>query len=163
MIVILKIILAPAKRVMSLQNPLSKMSKSDPNPLSKILITDTPTEIHQKVMAAISDSTNSISYDPVHRRAVSNLVELLSHFDKDGRSPEQLGKLHEGMSIGSFKKMLGETIGEELEPVRKRYEVFINEDGGKYIDYMATKGMRRAIASANETMEIVKKAIGLWA
>ena len=138
------------------------MSKSDPHPLSKILITDSPSDITRKIMAAVTDSTNSISYDPVDRRAVSNLIELLSHFDKDGRSPEEIGKACEGMGLGEFKKMLAERIAEHLEPVRKRYEVFIKEDDGRFVDYMATQGMRRASENSNETMEAVKKAVGLW-
>lgn len=147
---------------MSLQSPLTKMSKSDPNPLSKILITDTPSEINRKIMAAVTDSTNSVSYDPVNRRAVSNLVELLSHFDKHGRSPEELGRLHEGVGLGEFKKLLAAGISEHLEPVRKKYEVFVNEDEGRYVNYMANMGMRRANEHSGQTMSVVKKAVGLW-
>lgn len=66
------------------------------------------------------------------------------------------------MGLGEFKKMMAERIAEHLEPVRQRYEVFIKEDEGRFVDYMATQGMRRGSENANETMEAVKKAVGLW-
>lgn len=137
------------------------MSKSDPNPNSRILITDTPSEINKKIMSAVTDSTNAISYDPVNRRAVSNLVELLSHFDKKGRSAVELGKVHEGVGLGVFKKLLSDSIAETLEPIRQRYESLIEEDQGKYLDSVAENGAKEARASANSTMVVVKEAVGL--
>ncbi|RQM06458.1 hypothetical protein DH86_00002299, partial [Scytalidium sp. 3C] len=84
--------MAPAKRVMSLQDPQQKMSKSHADVRSRILITDTPEDIHRKIMAALTDSTNSVSYEPETRPGVANLLHLLSYFDGDQRTPAVLGE-----------------------------------------------------------------------
>merc|ERR1711939_634674 len=69
--------LSPARRIMSLKRPTQKMSKSDADPKSRILITDTREEIHAKVKGAITDSEPGISFDPEKRPGVSNLIEIL--------------------------------------------------------------------------------------
>lgn len=152
---------APAKRVMSLQDPNLKMSKSHPDPKSRILINDTPSEIHRKCMAALTDSLNSVSYDPINRRGVSNLLELLSHFDAEGRSAEELGKAHAGLGLKAFKTLLAEVISERLEPVRSRFDEVMGKDEGRYLDDVAKVGARRARESAEETMVLVREAVGL--
>jgi tryptophanyl-tRNA synthetase len=138
------------------------MSKSHSDPRSQILITDTPETIHKKIMAALTDSTNSVSYDPENRPGVSNLLQLLSHFDAAGRSAETLGSKYEsqGMGLGQFKKVVAETIVEHLAPVREKYERVLAEDGGKYLDYVEKQGAFKARESADATMAIVREAVG---
>ncbi|KAI0480780.1 putative tryptophanyl-tRNA synthetase [Xylariaceae sp. FL0804] len=68
----------PSPRVMSLQRPESKMSKSTPNESERILITATPEEIHRRIRHAVTDSDNRVTYDPVGRPGVANLLELLA-------------------------------------------------------------------------------------
>lgn len=137
------------------------MSKSHSDPRSRILITDDPPAIHKKIMAALTDSTNSVSYDPQYRPGVSNLLEVLSHFDAEGRSPESLGTAHADLGLGAFKKLVGETISEKLEPIRMRYEKLIGEDKGGYLDQVEKEGARKARESADETMALVREAVGL--
>ena len=99
---------APTKRVMSLKTPLTKMSKSDADPASRILLTDTASETSLKIKRAVTDSTNSITYDPSARPGVANLLRLLSHFDTAQRTPEQLaGELG---SDGASLKVLKERV-----------------------------------------------------
>jgi tryptophanyl-tRNA synthetase len=147
---------------MSLQEPHLKMSKSHSDPRSRVLITDTPEIIHKKLMAALTDPTNSVSYDPETRPGVSNLLQLLSHFDAAGRSPEALGSEHQsqGLGLGQFKKVVAETIAEHLAPVRTKYERVLAEDGGKYLDYVEKQGANKARESADATMTLVREAIG---
>jgi tryptophanyl-tRNA synthetase len=146
---------------MSLQDPHLKMSKSHSDPKSRILITDRPEEIHQKIMSARTDSINSVSYDPENRPGVSSLLHLLSHFDSHDRSPEDLGAVYSKLGLGDFKKMMSETISGRLEPIRKRYQEVMREDGGAYIDHVERKGAEKARESANSTMAIVREAVGL--
>jgi len=115
-------LISPAKRIMSLSDPSVKMSKSHPNPDSRILITDSPPTIKKKIAKAVTDSINSVSYDPVNRPGVANLVELMSHFDVEGRSPEVLEEACKGMGLGSFKELVARTISDRLEGVRVEFE-----------------------------------------
>jgi tryptophanyl-tRNA synthetase len=146
---------------MSLQEPHLKMSKSHADLRSRILITDTPPEIQKKIISALTDSTNSVSYDPSNRPGVSNLLQLLSHFDAEGRTAEELGKVHSELGLGSFKKLVAETISSNLEPVRKRFEEVMRKGEGKYLDEVERMGARKARESAQETMSVVREAVGL--
>ncbi|KAG4411087.1 hypothetical protein IFR04_015773 [Cadophora malorum] len=154
-------ILSPTKRIMSLTSPTTKMSKSAPSPLSRILITDSPSTISQKISSALTDSQNLVTWDPVSRPGVSNLLTLLSSFDEHGRSPQLLGEKfeREGMGLGAFKKLVGEAVGEGLSGVRERFERIVGEDG--YVEEVARRGAIRARESAEETMVLVREAVGL--
>jgi len=155
-------LLTPAKRIMSLSDPLQKMSKSSPNPLSRILITDPPPLIRKKILAAVTDSSNAVSYDPVHRPGVSNLLTLLSNFDEEGRSAEELGTVFEGKGVGlkAFKELVAEAVSEGLEPVRRRYGEVIAEGDG-YLEGVERRGASLARENAEETMLKVREAVGL--
>ncbi|RDW70196.1 tryptophanyl-tRNA synthetase [Coleophoma crateriformis] len=153
-------ITSPAKRVMSLQDARQKMSKSHPDPRSRILLTDTPNEIKRKVMSALTDSTNAVSYDPENRPGVSNLLELLSHLDESGRTPSELGSVYSGLSLKDFKTILSDTLSESLSTFRDQYHKIMAEDEGRYLDHVAIKGAKKARESAEETMVLVREAIG---
>ncbi|KAE8451829.1 hypothetical protein EG329_002669 [Mollisiaceae sp. DMI_Dod_QoI] len=154
-------ILSPAKRIMSLTDPLSKMSKSASNPLSRILITDPPSTIKKKLMSALTDCTNSVSYSPTSRPGVTNLLHLLSAFHPNGKSAEELGNELEnsGMGLGAFKTLVADSVSEGLKGVRERFEEVMGEEG--YLDEVARKGAVKARESAEETMQIVRGAVGL--
>ena len=148
---------------MSLQNPTQKMSKSHKSHWSRILITDTPEEINKKINSAVTDGDNFISYDSAARPGVSNLLRLLACFDDRGRTPEQLAtKLSaKNAGLGVLKKRVSESIIAGLGDIRERYLELLAEDGGRYIDHVAAKGARKAQLRADETMAIVREAIGL--
>jgi len=135
------------------------MSKSHPDPKSRILITDTPSEIHLKIKRSLTDSQNSVSYEPSTRPGVSNLLEILSHFDDQGRSPEVLGEVYSSMGLGEFKGLVAERISEMMEPVGKRFERFIGDKA--YLEEVRRKGAERARENAERTMVDVRKAVGL--
>jgi tryptophanyl-tRNA synthetase len=144
---------------MSLQDPLTKMSKSAPNPLSRILITDPPSEITRKIMAAVTDSSNFVSYDPISRPGVANLLRLLSNFSTSKQSAEELGKVHANLGLGQFKKLVAEAVIEGLAGVRGEFERVLGDEG--YLDGVAERGKRRARESAEATMVDVREAMGL--
>ncbi len=146
---------------MSLTNPLKKMSKSDPSPSSRILITDPPELIYKKLTTAVTDSMNSVSWDPVNRPGVSNLLTLLSAFDGEGRTPEVLGGVYgTGMGLGGFKKLVGEVVGEGLRGVREGYEM-VSREGEGYLLEVERRGARVAGENAESTMVEVREAVGL--
>ncbi|KAK1768639.1 Tryptophanyl-tRNA synthetase [Phialemonium atrogriseum] len=155
-------IISPARRVMSLQKPTHKMSKSHADPRSRILITDSEDEIRRKVSAALTDMTNSVSYDPDARPGVSNLLRLLSLFEVDGRrGPEELAAELEGASLGALKARVADAVVRGMAGVRERYHEFMEMDGGRYLDDVQEKGAVKARESAGETMKIVRSAVGL--
>lgn len=137
------------------------MSKSHSDPRSRILITDSPEVISKKVMAALTDSTNSISYDPENRPGVSNLLQLLSHFDSEGRSPADLGNVYSGHNLASFKRTLADAISTNLSPIRERYHKIMEEGNGSYLDHVEEIGAKKAWESAEPTMASVRKALCL--
>ncbi|KAI5806630.1 hypothetical protein DFH27DRAFT_511844 [Peziza echinospora] len=153
-------VLPPAKRVMSLRDPTSKMSKSDKDPRSRILLTDPPTTILSKISAAVTDSIAGVSYDPTNRPGVSNLVELFSHMQ--GRTDfEVVAREFEGRSIKEFKGALGECLVEELRGVRAEYERIMEDGGEAYLEEVAREGAVRASESAEGVLGRVKRAMGL--
>ena len=146
---------------MSLQEPHLKMSKSHADSRSRILITDSADEIYRKIMSALTDSINSVSYNPSERPGVSNLLQLWSHFDPEGRSSEDLALSCQDMNLRTFKIKVSETIARSLEPIRLNYAELMAEGGGAYIDQVEKKGARVAMESAEATMAIVREAVGL--
>ncbi|KAJ5755288.1 hypothetical protein N7533_004831 [Penicillium manginii] len=150
--------ISPAKRVMSLKEPTSKMSKSHPDPKSRILLTDSASEIQKKVKVALTDSEAKISYDPTNRPGVSNLIEILSHFE--GVSCQEIASEYESASLRSLKEHVGVRIADSLKDIRERYGQIMGDRGG-YLDDVAREGGEAAQASADLTMKKVKKAMGL--
>jgi tryptophanyl-tRNA synthetase len=150
---------SPTKRIMSLANPLQKMSKSDPSFRSHILITDPPEMIAQKFRLALTDSDYHVSYDPVWRAGVANLLEILSAFDAEGRTAAELGKAMEGENVGELKHQVVKAVNTELAGVRERYEGFMSDKMGMEDNVAKSTGCARS--NAGNTMIMVKQAMGL--
>ncbi|KAI3010648.1 hypothetical protein CBS147346_1413 [Aspergillus niger] len=151
-------LISPAKRVMSLKEPTLKMSKSHVDERSRILLTDSPSQIHKKLKAALTDSETTITYDPFRRPGVSNLLELLGHFE--GRSCEELALEFQSTSLRAFKENLAHKISNHLQPVREKY-FSLMEDKTGYLEDISEKGARAARANAELTMTRVRETMGL--
>lgn len=145
---------------MSLTEPTSKMSKSHRSDRSRILITDSSGDIKAKIGSALTDSIPGISYDPTNRPGISNLLDIMSIFDAQGRSSESLAQDYSDLSPRRFKEMVSDAIISGLGGIRERYlSLVVSNDS--YLDKVEAEGARKARKSADETMEIVKAAIGL--
>ncbi|PYH42161.1 tryptophan--tRNA ligase MSW1 [Aspergillus saccharolyticus JOP 1030-1] len=151
-------LISPAKRVMSLKEPTLKMSKSHHDPRSRILLTDSPEDIRRKVKVALTDSEAGVTYDPVRRPGVSNLIELLSHFD--GRSCEELVLEYQFTSLRALKETLAGQVSNSLAPIREKYLQLIGDDSG-YLDAVSERGTLTARANAEQTMNLVRDVMGL--
>lgn len=117
-------ILSPAKRIMSLQDPTKKMSKSDPDERSRILITDTREQIQAKFRAALTDSMPGISYDRELRPGVSNLIDILYYMDESKYdSPEavSLEMFYANLSMRHLKEQVATAVADKIDPIRERY------------------------------------------
>ncbi|KAF2861870.1 tryptophanyl-tRNA synthetase [Piedraia hortae CBS 480.64] len=150
-----------AKRVMSLTEPKSKMSKSAASGKSRILLSDSEEVIAEKINAALTDSMEGVSYDPEQRPGVSNLIEIIHHTAEDSPdwSLEDLCKDLEGLSLKALKERAVEVVCTALAPIRERYQSTI-EDLTE-LEAVAADGAAKAAANADVVLSRVKEAVGL--
>lgn len=112
-------------------------------------------------MGAVTDSLNTVTYDPKERPGVANLLELWSQCDRKRRDPELLAAECEGMGLGDLKDSVGNAIVRELEGVRERYREILDWKGGQWVEQVQRKGAEQARANADETMRMVRDVVGL--
>ena len=142
-------------RVMSLQDPLKKMSKSDPNPKSYISVFDTPDVISKKIKSAVTDSEGSVRFAD-GKEGINNLMGIYACCT--GLTNEQIEADFAGRGYGDFKAAVAEAVIEELRPIRERYERYSNDKA--YLKEVAAQGAERASRVANRTLGKVMKKIG---
>ncbi|KAI8717943.1 Tryptophan--tRNA ligase [Fusarium sp. LHS14.1] len=152
-------LIPPVHRVMSLTDPTSKMSKSHKAEKSRIVITDAPKDIKAKISSAKTDSIPGISYDPANRPGISNLLDILSIFDAEGRQASQLAEAYSDLSPKQLKEMVSDAVVTGLDGIRDRYLELVSK-GDEYLDSVEAVGARKARESAEETMQLVRGAIG---
>lgn len=145
---------------MSLVDPKSKMSKSHKSERSRILVTDGPQEIKSKIGSALTDSLPGISYDPQERPGISNLLDILSIFDPEGRDARLLADEHSDLGPRQLKDMVSDAVIGGLNGIRDRY-LELTAKGDEYLDKIEAEGARKARQSADETMQLVRSAMGL--
>lgn len=151
---------APAKRIMSLTYPTQKMSKSHPDPKSRILITDSHSTISKKINFALTDSVIGVTYDPVNRPGVSNLIEIAHHIDEGTTgSCEDLAHDMKDLSMRALKEKVVGIVEMNLREVRERYEGIMGDQ--RTLNEIEEDGGRKARANAETTMRLVREAVGL--
>jgi tryptophanyl-tRNA synthetase len=142
-------------RVMSLVDPTSKMSKSDPNERSRILITDHPDDIRRKVKSAVTDSDPEVRYDWDAKPGISNLLEIMAACS--GTSIDDLVAQHETGGYGRFKEAVAEAVVNELAPVRARYRELALDDVARLMQ----RGALDARTQAERYQQEVRRVVGL--
>lgn len=147
---------AAGARVMSLQNPTAKMSKSDPNQTGTVYIVDTDDVIRKKIMSAVTDSEGSIRRDAENKPGVTNLISIYSAVT--GTTPEAIENEFAGKGYGDFKKAVADAVVAMLSPIRSRYEALISEKD--YLDSVLKSGAERAQRTANRTISKVYRKVG---
>ena len=144
------------EKIMSLQNPKKKMSKTD-DPKGAIGLFDTPEEITKKIMTAVTDPGKTITYSPGTKPGIANLLTIYSLFSE--KPIKQLEKNFKGKGYENFKKSLTKLLINSLEHFyRKKKELERRE---VYVREILKQGMRRARVLASSTMEGVKKKMGM--
>ena len=142
-------------RVMSLIDPASKMSKSDPSPNSRIHLADTPDQIMKKIRSAVSDTGTEVALDWDNKPGISNLLELFSVFS-DRPVPELVAEYgHAG--YGVFKTAAAQAIAEGLAPIREAYQGLTDVEVAEFTADSAA----RAREMAEQTMSRVREVVGL--
>lgn len=144
-------------KVMSLQDPTSKMSKSDENPNATISLLDTNDEIVRKLKRAVTDSETEIKFDLVKKPGVSNLLTIYSVCSN--KSIEKTLENFDQKSYKSLKEETAEAVISVLEPIRKEYEKILNDKS--YLMSILRDGKEQAAYIAEKTMRKVRKKVGL--
>lgn len=143
-------------RIMGLDDPDKKMSKSAENPNNYIALLDSPEIIRKKIKIAVTDSGKEIKYDKKNKPAISNLLTIYSLFAE--KPLEEIEKEYANKTYAEFKKDLAEIIIEGLSPLQKKYaELEKNPD---YVKSILKNGAEKAKKTASQTMSEVRQKIG---
>lgn len=149
--------LAPSKRILSLRDPSSKMSKSSPDVQSRILLTDEFAKIRSKIRSAVTDSQVGITFDPINRPGVSNIITILATCTD--KTPEEIAESYTSKGHAQLKGDAAEAVEAVLRGPREEYERLKSETS--YLEGVAKDGARRAREISEETMTLVRSQIGI--
>ena len=141
---------------MSLENPTNKMSKSDPNPNSRINLLDDPKTITQKIARATTDSLRLIAFDP-DRPGITNLLTIYQLLTR--QSQQEIEAEFAGKGYGDFKAALTERLLATLEPIQKHYYELMKDPAT--LENILKQGAEQVRPMAAATLQHVKDVIGL--
>ena len=144
-------------RIMGLQDPTAKMSKSTTNLNDVIFLMDSPEEIRKKLKKAVTDSENCVRYDKENKPGVSNLMTIYGLIQE--KTMKEIEEAFSGKGYGDFKMAVAEAIIEKLEPLQTKYKALMeNPDELKKI---YQKGAEKAQKRANKIVNDVYRKVGL--
>jgi len=144
-------------RIMSLQDPTKKMSKSDDNPNSFISIIDPPKTIIKKVKSAVTDSGTEVKYDE-EKAGISNLLTMYSVLS--GKTISEIENDYVGKMYGHLKIDLADLVVETLKPVQEKYaDLMKNKD---HLHQLMKQGSEKARVVASKTLDTVYDKVGLY-
>lgn len=143
-------------RIMSLQDPTKKMSKSDPNKKATIAILDDPKQIEKNIKSAVTDSEGIVRYDKENKPGVANLMSIYSIFS--GKSYDEIEAMYEGKGYGDFKSDLAQVVLSELIPIQERFKQLIDSEE---LDEILDRGAERANKEANKMIQKMYNGMGL--
>lgn len=142
-------------RIMSLQDPSRKMSKSDENVNAWIAVLDKPDDIMRKFKRAVTDSGSEVRRGP-DKAGVNNLISIYGAVT--GRTAEQTESEFAGRGYGDFKLAVAEAVVEHLRPIREKYEALMADRA--YLDKVFETGAARAVQASRRTLEKVYRKVG---
>lgn len=143
-------------RVMSLQEPTKKMSKSDSNTKGFISLLDPPNTVAKKIKSAVTDSDGIVKYDKKNKPGISNLLGIYSIFS--GKTIEELEAMYEGKGYGDFKSDLADVMVDFITPFQEKYEYYMNSPE---LDEILDRGAEKAAFKANKMLKKMENAMGL--
>lgn len=143
-------------RIMGLQTPSAKMSKSEDAETNAIYLLDEPQRIERKLKRAVTDMEGSIRFDPAEKPGVSNLMSILAACT--GQSFEAITREYDGQGYGQFKKAVADAVIAQLEPVQKRYHEIRADQAA--LRAVLRDGAARAAERADRCLARVHEALG---
>ncbi|NNN00221.1 MAG: tryptophan--tRNA ligase [Acidimicrobiaceae bacterium] len=144
-----------AARVMDLQEPSRKMSKSISSPLGTIFMFDSPKDIEKKIMKAVTDTDGEVRFDWESKPGISNLLEIYASFTNE--TPEQIA--HRYHRYGDLKRDLAQLLVESLAPHKVRYEALVKDP--PYLQSVVADGSLKAASVAGPVYSRAASAMGL--
>lgn len=148
---------AVGARIMGLDEPDKKMSKSAPGSGHAVALLDPPDRIRKKIMRATTDSNPAVDFETMG----SGVANLLAIFQAFTEWPDDRLRAHfSGMRYGDLKKQVSEAVVESLAPLQQRYQAIVADPG--YLDSVLKEGAERIAPIANSTIELVKSRMGLY-
>lgn len=142
-------------KVMSLQEPDKKMSKSDSNDNAKIMLNDSPDAIMRKFKRAVTDSEARVCVGE-NKPGINNLIGIYSAVT--GKTADEITAEFEGKGYGDFKTKVGEAVVEELRPVQEKFNMYISDKA--QLEMIYKEGAEKAAWMANRTLSKVMKKVG---
>lgn len=145
-------------KIMSLQEPTKKMSKSDPNPKAFISMMDDFNVISKKIKSAVTDSDGIIEYRPDDdaKAGINNLLSIMAVMTNS--TPEDVAKSFDGQGYGTFKSAVADAVVETIRPIREEYDRIIKDKA--YLQEIYKTGAESAHRLANRTLKKVYKKVG---
>ncbi|KAL2081085.1 hypothetical protein ACEWY4_022938 [Coilia grayii] len=149
-------LLSSMRKVKSLRDPTSKMSKSDPQKLATISLTDSPDDIGFKIRRAVTDFTSEVTYDPETRPGVSNLVSI--HSAVSGLRVDEVVQQARGVDTGRYKQVVAEAVIQRLQPIRQ--EILRLRDDRAHLENILEHGAQKARELASPVLKEVRQRVG---
>lgn len=143
-------------KIMDLQDPTKKMSKSSESQKGVIRILDDVNTIRKKINSAVTDSVGKVNYDPENQPGIANLINIYTSLT--GVSKEEVVEQFADANYGTFKKAVGDVVAEKFEKIQARYNELINSDE---LDKILDEGMKKSREIAKAKYEMMKNKIGL--
>jgi tryptophanyl-tRNA synthetase len=143
-------------RIMSLQEPTKKMSKSDPNKKGFITPLDDPKQIEKKIKSAVTDSDGIVKFDIENKPGISNLLSIYSILGN--KSISELEQLYQGKGYGAFKSDLAEVVINVFKPIQEKYYDLMESSE---LDNILDRGAEKANQIASLTLKKMENAMGL--
>lgn len=143
-------------RIMSLQEPTKKMSKSDPNKKAIITPLDDPKQIVKKIKSAVTDSEGIVKFDKENKPGISNLLSIYSILG--GKSISEIEGMYEGKGYGDFKGDLADVVVNFFKPIQEKYFDLLESSE---LDRILDEGAEKANLVANKTLKKMENAMGL--
>ncbi|XP_042283171.1 tryptophan--tRNA ligase, mitochondrial isoform X1 [Thunnus maccoyii] len=149
-------LMSSTRKIKSLRDPSAKMSKSDPQTMATITITDSPDDIALKVRRAVTDFTSGVTFDPETRPGVSNLVTI--HAAMAMISVEEAVSEARGLDTGAYKKLVAEAVIQRLTPIREEIERLRSDRA--HLERVLAQGTQRARELAAPVLREVRQRVG---
>lgn len=143
-------------KIMDLQEPEKKMSKSADNPNAYILILDPPEVIRKKISRAVTDDLGVVRYNEA-QPGVSNLISILSTITN--KKPEEIVRDYEGIGYAKLKSDVADALAEELQPVQSKVKELLEDK--TYMESIYKSGAEKANYVANKTLRKMQKKLGI--
>ena len=150
------LIRAEGTKIMDLQDPTKKMSKSSESQKGVIRILDDANTIRKKINSAVTDSIGKVNYDPENQPGVTNLINI--YMSLSGKSKEEIVEEFADANYGTFKKAVGDLVAETFEKIQARYNELINSEE---LDKILDAGKEKSREIAKKKYELMKQKIGL--